>query len=815
MKSSFRGFAAIALVVALTSAGFAPAQEKGAKVGFTLRSVKSGPWSSPTTWDGQRTPKDGDRVLIGRKTKVSYDVDSPAVLRYLQVAGVLTFARDRNTTLNVGIISIQATDEYSETAFDCHAVVDDSKHEPAAGERAALEVGTLLDPIPHPFTARIRLHLTAGMDKKDGPAIVCCDGRMDIHGAPMNRTWLQINKNAGPGDSSVVLAEAVTGWRVGDEVLVTGAKRTYASVRREDPDASSSETRRIAKIDGTTLYLDKPFAHEHLGEGEFHCEAANLSRNVIVESADPKTGRGHTMYHRHCAGGISYARFAHLGQEGMLGRYPIHYHLVGTTMRGSSVLGVAIVDSHNRWVTIHGTHFVVVRDCVGYKSVGHGFFLEDATEVYNLLDRNLGVQAYRGKRLPQQVLPFDPNDGAAFWWSNGRNTLTRNSACENEEYGYRYDMQHSKSFNATLPILMPDGTKKPIDVRTIPIFRFDDNVAHTEGLYGMVVAANGNSQPDTPIRTEQTLKSIQAIDWTGPDTRHPHVIRNLKIWHAHYAFRPHSPSMLMENIRIHKVGYGIYRPTFENQVFKNVHLSQAGAEPFNRGMDDASAQWGRISVDGLRIDDIGGNDQRHPAVHMTDNNLSGKAECHFKNVVVGPPSTKDGKAGPRGTRPAFNRGGTVRVDPIVEKGVPYYIHDHFGPGRHAKIISTKAADLLKDGNSYHTQSPLTGDESVVAEVKGVAWPQLLDPVDDLPPATIILSVRRQGEKLLVKGVSHDNGTIRSVTINGQAATLDAIQPGMVDWTVYLPLPKDRRIVAAAEDEAGNRETLAHVVVMND
>ena len=64
------------------------------------------------------------------------------------------------------------------------------------------------------------------------------------------------------------------------------------------------------------------------------------------------------------------------------------------------MIGVTIVDSHNRWVTIHGTNYLIVRDCVGFQSVGHGFFLEDATEVYNLLDRNLAVQAYSGKRLP-------------------------------------------------------------------------------------------------------------------------------------------------------------------------------------------------------------------------------------------------------------------------------------------------------------------------------------------------------------------------------------------------------------------------------
>ena len=113
------------------------------------------------------------------------------------------------------------------------------------------------------------------------------------------------------------------------------------------------------------------------------------------------------MYHRHSAGSISYAEFRHLGKEGVLGRYAIHYHLVGNTMRGSSVIGASIWDSGNRWVTIHGTNYLVVRDCVGYQSMGHGFFLEDGTEVFNVLDRNLAVQARAAEGLPKQVLPFD------------------------------------------------------------------------------------------------------------------------------------------------------------------------------------------------------------------------------------------------------------------------------------------------------------------------------------------------------------------------------------------------------------------------
>jgi hypothetical protein len=130
-------------------------------------------------------------------------------------------------------------------------------------------------------------------------------------------------------------------------------------------------------------------------------------------------------------------------------------------MRGSSVIGASIHDSHNRWLTVHGTNYLVVRDCVGYRSVGHGFFLEDGTEVYNVLDRNLAVAAKRTKRLPKQVLSFDENNGAGFWWANSLNTFTRNVAAENDNYGFRYEASAGSTQKLVFPVQQPDGTKLP------------------------------------------------------------------------------------------------------------------------------------------------------------------------------------------------------------------------------------------------------------------------------------------------------------------------------------------------------------------
>ena len=130
--------------------------------------------------------------------------------------------------------------------------------------------------------------------------------------------------------------------------------------------------------------------------------------------------------------------------------------------------------------------------------------------------------------------------------------------------------------------------------------------------------------------------------------------------------------MLIDGLRIDRVSYGVYRPAFDNQVYRNVHLTRAGGEPFNRGMDDASSQVGQFTVDGLTVDDASGGGQGSPVVQMSDNNLTGRAESHFRNISWSKSYDR---------RPLFNRGGQTRGIQFVDQGVPYYLHDYYGPGR--------------------------------------------------------------------------------------------------------------------------------------
>ena len=762
-------FPAAVLAVALGWCAVAPCAEPA-----VIQTKQSGHWSDPGIWSGGKVPETGDRVQVRIGHRVVYDVSSDAVVRTINVAGTLSFAPDRDTKLTVGLLKIQTAEDFSEEGFDCelHLEAPDPKL-----PRAALEVGTLDRPIEAKHTALIRLAMVEGLNPQSCPALICCGGRMDLHGAPLSRTWVKLGADTKEGDTQVTLAEAVTGWKVGDRVIVT-ATNTHGSRK----DESQTEERTIQAIDGATLTLDAPLDDPHQGSGEFRGEVANLSRNVIVESADPAGVRGHTMYHKYSAGSLSYTEFRHLGKPGVLGRYSLHFHLVGDTMRGSSVVGNSIWDSGNRWLTIHGTNYLVVRDNVGYKSLGHGYFLEDGTEVYNVLDRNLAVGARRGKRLPKQVLPFDANDGAGYWWANSLNTFTRNVAANCDQYGFRYEATPTSALKLTFPVQQPDGSLKDVDIRTLPFVRFDDNEVHSsEGLYGLNLG--------------------EGVNRVGPDAQHPFVVRNMRIWDVHYGFRPQAPSVLVENMHLHRIVYGVYHPNFDNHVYRNVTISQSQmAEPFNRGHDDDSVQHGVLAVDGLTFDAVRSGSM--PLIQISDDNSTGNAASHFRNVKV--LNWTDGSRG----RALVNLGGGPRPQPKTPHGVTVFLHDWFGPGQHAKVVSTRSPEYKAAPDTYREVKDLTGNESRVAEDTSVKFPELLSPVDDLPPTTVITRVVTSPGKLTVYGTSADNGQVLSVTVNGQPAR--ALQGNYAEWEIELP-GDSGELQARSTDASGNAELRPHVM----
>jgi hypothetical protein len=86
----------------------------------------------------------------------------------------------------------------------------------------------------------------------------------------------------------------------------------------------------------------------------------------------------------------------------------------------------------------------------------------------------------------------------------------------------------------------------------------------------------------------------------------------------------------------------------------------------------------------------------------------------------------------------------------------------------------------------------------------------LEPVDDLPPITVITHVTDKAGKLIVRGTTSDNGTVTKVLVNGSEAK--ATRPNFAEWEISLARPRGGvQIEAHAEDAAGNVEKRGHLM----
>jgi len=171
------------ILLALLLAGLATARAAAPAVRFDAQSARSGKWSDARTWGDKRAPRAGDNVRIRPGHVVTYDANSEDTVRVVHVAGTLTFARDKSTRLNVGLLKVAPGEECSEDGFNCHEMAEPADAEPR-GEKSlpeppALEIGTPVNPIPPNVTATIRLTYFEGTDTNSLPALISCGGRMD------------------------------------------------------------------------------------------------------------------------------------------------------------------------------------------------------------------------------------------------------------------------------------------------------------------------------------------------------------------------------------------------------------------------------------------------------------------------------------------------------------------------------------------------------------------------------------------------------------------------------------------------------------
>ncbi|KAK3514507.1 hypothetical protein QTP70_018650 [Hemibagrus guttatus] len=262
----------------------------------------------------------------------------------------------------------------------------------------------------------------------------------------------------------------VSSWRPGDRIVV--ASTDYSMYQAEEftllPCSHCTKTQ--LRIQGKPQFT-------HMGEivdgVDMRAEVALLSRNILIHGEMEISCYGNNwcqFYAYDTFGGhvkilgnfssvhMSQVELKHMGQQAERDSHPVHFHMCGDVDEGRAYLdSLSIHHSFSRCVSIHATNGLLVRDTVGYDTLGHCFFLADGIEQRNTFYHNLGLVT-----RPGTILPTERNDTmctkirdrvhggytpspateckavSTFWIANPNNNLINNAAAGSQDAGIWY-----------------------------------------------------------------------------------------------------------------------------------------------------------------------------------------------------------------------------------------------------------------------------------------------------------------------------------------------------------------------------------------
>ena len=390
-------------------------------------------WSDPDTWGGEYAPQDGESIVIPQGQMLIVDIKESPMINAIIVYGSLVFIPDSDPTHH--------------RTFDANYIF--------IQKGGVFEAGTP----DSRYTSKLTITMHGAREDTQIPTygnkgIFVRHAQFDMHGPLRNKTWSQLSTSLAEGQSSITLLDYVD-WAKDEEIVIAST----------DFDLEHAEEFTIAGINndgptGSVITLNKVAKHGHFAKEKnytvsngvnadktktltMRAEVGLLSRNVVYKGADDDSVENqygaHIMLHspgdESLTGRISYVELTQVGQAFQLGRYPIHFHMIGT-VHGSYIKGNAIHHTYNRACTIHGVHYLTIEDNFAYQTMGHTYFIEDAAETNNYLRRNLAMKSMRSWSL----LNTDQTP-ASFWITHPNNYFIDNHAAGSAKYGFWFDLQ--------------------------------------------------------------------------------------------------------------------------------------------------------------------------------------------------------------------------------------------------------------------------------------------------------------------------------------------------------------------------------------
>jgi len=292
----------------------------------------------------------------------------------------------------------------------------------------------------------------------------------------------------------------ISDWLAGDTVAVTSTDYDWRQAEEltllECADCANNQFR-----------VGLPVLWTHWGETtdgvNMGAEVGLLNRNVRIHGRMEEACYGENKCNRFNfdtfggqikvlanfqAAKISNAEIFHMGQNSVLGAYPVHFHMCGDVDDKPAVVSNnAIHHTFARCVTVHGTNGLLVQDNMAFDHYGHCFFLEDGGERRTVFRGNLGFSTR------DTDLTDSDHRASTFWLTNPDTVMEGNVAGGSNSFGiwYTFPRQPIGPSAEVEPPMMQENEAYRTQLR-----EFTDNVAHSNDEYGLlfdgVLRSNGH-----------------------------------------------------------------------------------------------------------------------------------------------------------------------------------------------------------------------------------------------------------------------------------------------------------------------------------
>jgi|GEM_PF-1185256 len=426
--------------------------------------IQNGNWDDPQIWPAATLPTIIDYVQI------------PAGMEITMAGNMEAYAIDVGGTLK----AINQTGSPSNITVETRAI-----HVLNGG---VLEIGTATTP----YTGNCVITLvgndpTEFISSSMGTKFIgaMSGGYISIHGS-ITKSWSQLGASVSAGSNTITLKELVN-WQVGQEIVIVSSRKDWTEL----------EKRTITNIstNGTTFTLDTPLNFPHSGVvktytngtqtwvADLRAEVGLLNRNIKIQGdldTELNGFGGHIMIHNNAEAYISHVHLYRMGQKAIMGRYPMHWHMLGSSGAGQYFKNSSIQRSFNRAITIHGTESVTVENNFCVNHVGHGIFLEDGSERYNTIKGNVVLLSTRpapGEELTPSDNEFNQMQNrtpSSYWITNPTNTFIDNVAAGTEGTGFWYALA-----KAPMGVSATDPRFAGMEPYKLPMGQFKGNKAHS------------------------------------------------------------------------------------------------------------------------------------------------------------------------------------------------------------------------------------------------------------------------------------------------------------------------------------------------